>query len=54
MANAVRRMRLERLESSTDNLVMEKTTESQEKRALFEKLSQIEASDHEEIKYVKR
>jgi hypothetical protein len=47
-------MRLERMETSTDALVMEKTTESAEKRAIFEKLAQIEADDHEELKHVKK
>jgi hypothetical protein len=45
---------LERQQSSTDTLVMEKTTESAEKRALFEKLAKIEADDHSELKHVKQ
>jgi hypothetical protein len=53
LADKLRDMRLGRMQTFTDDVVQENTTESQAKRDLFEKLSQIEESDHSEIKHVK-
>jgi len=54
IAKALHRLKLSKFQTATDSLVHEKTTESQAKRDLFEKLSQIESNDHSEVKIVKR